>query len=116
MGTAFLCTPEASTPTAHKAALLAAKADTPARITRAYSGRFARGLVTAFMERVDGRPEIILPFPLQNDLTRPMRNAATKVGDARFLSLWAGAGVGRVRALPTAELVRTLVAEWKAAQ
>jgi nitronate monooxygenase len=110
LGTAFLCSPEAGTAPAHRAALLAAKADTT-RVTRAYSGRHARGLVTAYMERVDPRQEIILPFPLQNDLTRPMRGAATKAGDARFLSLWAGQGVARCRALPAAELVAALALE-----
>ena len=114
LGTAFLCCPEAGTAPTHRQALLAAQADTT-RVTRAYSGRNARGLVTAFMERVDPRPDMILPFPLQNDLTRPMRGAATKAGDARFLSLWAGQGVARCRALPAADLIAALAAELAAA-
>jgi nitronate monooxygenase len=40
-----------------------------------------------------------------------MRAAAAKKGDAGYLSLWAGQGVTRVRALPAAELVAELVAE-----
>lgn len=115
LGTAFLCCPEAGTVPTHREALLAAKADTT-RVTRAYSGRHARGLVNGYMERVDPRPDIILPFPLQNDLTRPMRGAATKAGDARFLSLWAGQGVARCRSLPAAELVARLVSELAAAR
>ncbi len=115
LGTAFLCCPEAGTAPTHKQALLAAKKDTT-RVTRAYSGRHARGLVTDLMERIDPRPEIILPFPLQNDLTRPLRNAATKAADARFLSLWAGQGVARCRALPAAELVAVLASELAAAK
>jgi nitronate monooxygenase len=115
LGTAFLCCPEAGTVATHREALLAAKSDTT-RVTRAYSGRHARGLVTEFMDRVDPRPDIILPFPLQNDLTRPLRGAATKAGDARFLSLWAGQGVTRCRALSAAELVAALAAERAAAE
>lgn len=61
------------------------------------------------------REEAILPFPLQNALTRPMRAAAGKQGDAGHLSLWAGQGVARIRALPAAALVATLVEELVAA-
>jgi nitronate monooxygenase len=110
LGTAFLCSPESGAVPAHKAALMAARSDTTT-VTRAYSGRHARGLVTEMMRRIDPCPDFILPFPLQNDLTRPLRNAANKAGDARFISLWAGQGVARCRALPAAELVKILAAE-----
>jgi nitronate monooxygenase len=115
LGTAFLCCPESGAVPAHKAALMATRSDTTA-VTRAYSGRHARGLVTEMMRRIDPRPDIILPFPLQNDLTRPLRNAASKTGDARFISLWAGQGVAQCRALPAAELVNVLAAELASAK
>jgi nitronate monooxygenase len=44
-------------------------------------------------------------------LTRPMRNAAGLKGVPDFISLWAGQGVARSRALPAAALVKTLVDE-----
>jgi nitronate monooxygenase len=53
----------------------------------------------------------ILPFRQQNDLTRPMRNESGKQGVPDYISLWAGRGVTRARAMPAAELVNTLVAE-----
>jgi nitronate monooxygenase len=53
-------------------------------------------------------PGIILPYPLQNALTRAMRTAAARKGDAGFLSLWAGTGVAQARALPAADLARQL--------
>jgi nitronate monooxygenase len=108
LGTAFLPCPECGTPETHKKALLAARADTTV-ITRAFSGRHARGLRNAFIDRA--KPETILPFRQQNDLTRPMRNAAGQKGRADYLSLWAGRGVTRSRALPAAELVKTLLVE-----
>lgn len=108
LGTAFLACPESGAPAAYKRALLDAKRDTTV-ITRAYSGRPARGLRNAFIDMV--RDEAILPFPLQNAMTRSMRTAAAKKGDAGFLSLWAGTGATRIRAMPAAELVRLLVAE-----
>ena len=111
LGTAFLACDEAGTPPSYKERLLAASDDSTA-ITRAYSGRPARGIRTQFMrevERRDGPP--ILPFPLQNSLTRPMRSAAGKLGESELQSLWAGQGLRLIRRLPAAELVRRLVAE-----
>ena len=110
LGTAFLTCPEAGIPTSYKDALLAARTDTTV-ITRVFSGRPARGLFNRFIARLEGREEIILPFPMQNALTRPMRNAAAKQGAPGFLSLFAGQGVTRARAMPAAELVDHLVAE-----
>lgn len=108
LGTAFLPCPESGAADAYKRALLNARADTTV-ITRAYSGRPARGLANSFIAMAEGKP--ILPFRQQNDLTRPMRNAAGQQGIADFISLWAGQGVTRSRALPAAELVATLMEE-----
>lgn len=110
MGTAFLACPESGASETYKQAILSAKQDTTV-VTRAYSGRPARGLLNTFIEILYGREEAILPYPLQNDLTRPMRTVAAKAGDPAYLSLWAGQGVTRARALPAGELVRTLVRE-----
>ncbi|BDG01218.1 NAD(P)H-dependent flavin oxidoreductase [Anaeromyxobacter oryzae] len=110
LGTAFLACPESGASPAYKQALLAARSDTTV-VTRAFSGRPARGLANAFIAAAEGRPGAILPYPLQNALTRGMRQAAAKQGQPDYLSLWAGQGVARVRALPAAELVRRLVDE-----
>ncbi|MGH9455970.1 MAG: NAD(P)H-dependent flavin oxidoreductase, partial [Terriglobia bacterium] len=110
LGTAFLPCPESGAPDAHKRAILAAVQDTTV-ITRAFSGRPARGLANAFIARLLGMEDAILPYPLQNALTRPMRNAAAKRGDEGFLSLWAGQGVSRARSMPAGELVGRLVQE-----
>jgi nitronate monooxygenase len=115
LGTAFLACPECGASEAYKRAILSAGRDTTV-ITRAFSGRPARGLKNAFIARLEGREEIILPYPLQNALTRPMRTAAGQHGDSEYLSLWAGQGVARARSLPAGELVRRLVAELQAAQ
>jgi nitronate monooxygenase len=110
LGTAFLVSPESGAAAVHKQAILAAKSNSTS-ITRAFSGRPARGLTNTFMDKLAGREDIILPYPLQNILTRAMRTASASRGDAGFLSLWAGTGVTRSRQLPAAELVRRLVAE-----
>lgn len=113
LGTAFLTCPECGAPEAHKRAVLEAHHDTTV-ITRAFSGRPARGLTNSFIAKLAGREEIILPYPLQNALTRTMRSAAAKLGQSGYLSLWAGTGVARARALPAAELVQRLVDETNA--
>ncbi|MBV9261413.1 MAG: nitronate monooxygenase [Pseudolabrys sp.] len=108
LGTAFLPCPESGAPPAYKQALLAARTDTTV-ITRAYSGRPARGLRNGFIGAA--KEDWILPFRQQNDLTRPMRNEAGKQGKPDYISLWAGRGVTRAREMPAAKLVETLVAE-----
>lgn len=115
MGTAFLTCTEAGIVDAYKQAILSAHED-GTRVTRAFSGRPARGIVNRFMteiERADG-PEAILPFPLQNALTRPLRTAAAKQGRAEFLSLWAGQGVRMARRQSATELVARLAREAEA--
>jgi nitronate monooxygenase len=110
LGTAFLTCPESGAPAAYKNALLNARKDTTV-ITRAFSGRPARGLTNRFIAMVAGHEHEILPFRLQNDLTRPMRNASGQQGIADFISLWAGQGVARARQMPAADLVKTLIDE-----
>jgi nitronate monooxygenase len=110
LGTAFLTCPESGAPETYKRAILEAREDTTV-ITRAFSGRPARGLHNAFIAALEGREGVILPFPLQNALTRPMRAAAAKRGERGFLSLWAGRGVARARCMPAGELVKRLVGE-----
>jgi nitronate monooxygenase len=115
LGTAFLPCPESGAPVVYKRALLSATKDTTV-ITRAYSGRPARGLSNRFIAMVSGKEHCILPFRQQNDLTRPMRNASGQQGVADYVSLWAGQGVTRSREMPAAALVKTLVDESSAAE
>ena len=116
LGTAFLTCKESGVPDAYREAILHAMED-QTRITRAFSGRPARGIVNRFMTEVEsgGGDEAILPFPLQNMLTRPLRTAAAKNGRAEFLSLWAGQGVRMARRQSATELVARLVRETESA-
>jgi len=110
LGTAFLATDESGAPDAYRAAVLRGR-DDATTVTRAFSGRPARGLRNRFIEEVDGGGVPIPPFPLQNSLTRPLRAAAAAAGEADALSLWAGQGVGLARAGSAAALVARLAAE-----
>ena len=112
LGTAFLTCEEAGVPPAYQEAILGARED-GTRTTRAFSGRPARGIVNRFMREVEGGD--VLPFPLQNALTRPLRTAAARANRAEFLSLWAGQGVRMARRQKAADLVARLAAEAEAA-
>lgn len=108
LGTAFLACPESGAAQPYKQAIMDAREDTTV-ITRAYSGREARGLRNKFIDMTADIP--ILPFRQQNDLTRPMRTESGKKGTPDYISLWAGRGVIRARQMPAAELMKTLIVE-----
>jgi nitronate monooxygenase len=111
MGTAFLTCHEAGIPDAYKQAILCAHED-QTRVTRVFSGRPARGIVNRFMTEVErDAGDAILPFVLQNALTRPLRAEAAKQGRAEFLSLWAGQGVRLARQQSAAGLISRLAKE-----
>ena len=110
MGTAFLLCPESGAAQAHRAAILSARDDATI-LTRAFSGRLARGISNSFAVSMKEHERSILTYPAQNNLTRPMRTAAAKKGAAEYLSLWAGQAAPLARVMPAAELVRQLVKE-----
>ena len=110
LGTAFLLCPEAATSAAHREALGAA---TPTAITRAFSGRRARGIVNAFMRDHDEHAPSA--YPHVNQLTAPLRAAARTTGDADAVNLWAGQAHSLAQALPAGALVRQLSADARTA-
>jgi nitronate monooxygenase len=110
MGTAFLACPESGIGPAYRQALAKAQA-TDTRTTRIFSGRPARGIVNAMMERLQADEALVPAYPVQNALTGALRRAAAEAGHADYLSLWAGQGVAAARPMPAAELVRQLSAE-----
>ncbi|MDC8757818.1 NAD(P)H-dependent flavin oxidoreductase [Janthinobacterium fluminis] len=114
MGTAFLVSDESGIHPAYKQRLLNA-GQQPTRLTRAFSGRYARGLENRFMDLMQPVEKLLPLYPVQNALTGSIRAAAAKAGETEFMSLWAGASVNLARAMPVAQLVQTLVEEMKAA-
>jgi nitronate monooxygenase len=114
MGTAFLVTDESGIHPAYKHRLLVA-GTSPTRLTRAFSGRYARGLVNRFMLQMTAAEEQVPAYPVQNALTGPIRFEAAKRGDTELMSLWCGTGVARARRMGVARLMETLVAELDAA-
>jgi nitronate monooxygenase len=75
-------------------------------VTRAYSGRRARGVVNAMLRDHPGAPTA---YPEINNATRPLRAAAAAAGDAEHMSIYAGTGLCGAAAVPAADVVARLV-------
>ncbi|TLS34628.1 nitronate monooxygenase [Geobacillus thermoleovorans] len=115
LGTAFLRCPESGAHPLHKQALADPRFVETA-VTRAFTGRPARGLVNRFM--AEYRALAPAAYPHVHHMTKPLRAAAAKAGDPEGMSLWAGTGYRLARELPAAELVEELKREleeaWRA--
>jgi nitronate monooxygenase len=103
LGTAFLDCPEAGTAKAQRETL---HGDAPTRLTRAFSGRTARGIENDFLRaHTAAAPPA---YPEVHHLTSPMRKAARQAGQAEYLNLWAGQAYPLTAAVAAADLVRDL--------
>lgn len=92
VGTAFLATAESGASELHKRRLLDNK-DGRTRLSRAFTGRWARFLPNAFLDLVDRDRVLPLPFPAQAWLSAPLKQAATRTGDGDYQSLYASQAV-----------------------
>jgi nitronate monooxygenase len=110
LGTALLRTPESGAYAIHKAAL-ADPAFTGTALTRAFSGRRARGLVNGFMR---GHPDTPSGYPCINNATRALRRAAVDRHDPQGINLWAGQGFRLAEERPAADIVARIGAEFDA--
>ena len=108
MGSAFLCCAESGASSEYKTLLLAEN-PRPSVFTKGFSGRWARGLENAFTRHMEGKPT--LPFPIQNTLTGPLRQAASRSHNAEYQSLWAGTAFYKARTLKVRELMKALQIE-----
>lgn len=104
-GTAFLLADEAGTSAAHRAGVQDPALDRTV-VTRAFSGRPARGLRNQFVRDHDARSVPV--FPVVDQLTKPIRAAAAKVEDHQLVSLWAGTRWQELRPAAAAEVVAAL--------
>lgn len=113
LGTAFLLCPESGAPAAHKNALGDPRFDST-RLTRAFSGRPARGLVNRFLAEHDAQAPAA--YPEVHYVTSPLRRAAAAAGDPEAMALWAGQGWRLARPEPAAAVLARLTDELAAAQ
>jgi nitronate monooxygenase len=106
MGSAFMLCPEAGTSQVHRAAL---RTRAGTALTRAFTGRLARGIRNDFLDRHSAAAPVA--YPELHYVTAPMRAQARKEGNAELVNLWAGEAHALAREAPAAEVVRQLVAD-----
>jgi nitronate monooxygenase len=106
VGTAFMRCPEAGTSPAHREAL---GAPTPTRLTRAFTGRQARGIANRFLR--EHSADAPIAYPEIHHVTAPLRAAGRAANDPDVLNLWAGQTHELAPELPAADVVATMAAE-----
>lgn len=105
LGTAFLLADEAGSSTVHRAALRDPQF-TETVVTRAFSGRYARGLRNRFIDEHERQAP--LGYPEINYLTAPLRAASVRAGDPQATNVWAGTGFQMAKAASVAEIMGEL--------
>ncbi|WP_199256245.1 NAD(P)H-dependent flavin oxidoreductase [Mycolicibacterium mengxianglii] len=108
VGTVLLRAEESGASATHQAAL-ADPARTETVVTRAFTGRPARGLRNAFIDEFE--PIAPLGYPAIHYLTSPLRKAAAAADEPELLHLWAGTGFRHARKEPTAKILADLAAD-----
>jgi nitronate monooxygenase len=110
IGTGFMLCPEAGTSQAHREALARGRATA---LTRAFTGRRARGIVNRFL--TEHGPCAPAAYPHVHHLTAPVRAAAREAGDSEAINLWAGEALPLAEELPAGELVHRWSSDARAA-
>jgi nitronate monooxygenase len=111
IGTAYLCSHEASTSALHRAALQSPAAQHTA-LTTLFSGRPARGIVNRLMRELGPLNEAAPAFPLATAAIAPLRTAAEAQGSSDFTPLWAGQNAASARSLSAIDITREFVQAW----
>ncbi|MCU1404002.1 MAG: 2-nitropropane dioxygenase [Glaciihabitans sp.] len=107
VGSALLATEESAATPAYRAALRSDAAGHTV-LTRAASGRLARGIPNRFIREVEAAGTVA-PFPVQNWLTGVFRAVAAERGDAELMSLWAGQATPLVQHTSAADMIAAMV-------
>lgn len=113
IGTALLRSTQANTPPALAAAMATARPESTVA-TRAFSGRLGRSLKTAYTVAAEAQtaPEPAA-YPVQRNLTAPMRKQAIKNNDIDAMQAWAGQSCAYAKAKPAESIIDEL---WREAR
>jgi nitronate monooxygenase len=105
MGTAFLLSDQTAASKPWRRAIETAP-DDPTRLTRAFSGRFARGIENDFTRTMRPMEREVPAYPVQNRLTQALRAGAARLDDPQAMSLWAGQAVRLAEPGDAGDMVR----------
>jgi nitronate monooxygenase len=108
IGTAFLACEESNATPAHREALFSPRSR-ETMLTRAFTGRVARGLRNRLAETLEQRAAPLLPYPLQSQLVGALREEALRRGRLDLVALWSGQSAPLLRHRHAGELFQDLV-------
>ncbi|MFP7254411.1 nitronate monooxygenase [Terribacillus goriensis] len=111
LGTAFLTCKESGANPLHKQAILEGQQEDKTTLTKAFSGKAARGIENDFIREMREVETELPEFPIQNTLTKPIRSAAAQNNDRNMMSLWCGQNPNLAEPITAKELVHKLVDE-----
>ncbi|WP_045516656.1 NAD(P)H-dependent flavin oxidoreductase [Neobacillus niacini] len=112
MGTAFLTCIESGAHKVYKEAIMNAKEDQIV-LTRAFSGKWARGIKNKFITEMEKHEDLLPDFPVQNTLTQPIRKASSSQNNADYISLWSGQSPRLAKNQTVKNLLDTIITEAK---
>ncbi|WP_213955670.1 nitronate monooxygenase [Variovorax sp. dw_954] len=108
LGTSFMLCAEATISPMHRAALQSRRAE-HTTLTNVFTGRPARGMYNRLMKELGALSDAAPAFPFATAALAPLKAAAEKLGRDDFSTLWSGQNASGCRAIPAADLLRSLV-------
>jgi nitronate monooxygenase len=111
IGSAYLCSHEATTSVLHRALLLSKGAHHTA-LTNLFTGRPARGLMNRVMRELGPLRQGVPAFPLATSAMAPLRAAAEAKGQTDFTPLWAGQNLSQLRTAAAGDITRDIIRQW----
>jgi nitronate monooxygenase len=102
LGSAFMLAPEAGTAEVHRRALRSGAAT---GLTRAFTGRLARGVRNGFMDEHEDAP---IAYPEIHYVTAPARRYGRENDEGEIVNLWAGEAHQLAEELPAGEIVKRI--------
>lgn len=108
VGTAFLATQESNAPVAHRNKLFTKEAHYT-NLTRAYTGRLARGIENRMMVEMRNKLDQIAPYPAQSWFTGKLKKAAIEQGRTDLMSLWCGQSAALLKYHTASEVLESLI-------
>jgi nitronate monooxygenase len=109
IGTAFLACAESGATDEHRAILFSERARATT-LTRAFTGRLARGVRNRWTDEIAPAQGQIAPYPVQSWFLSQLRPAAVAAKRTDLVSLWGGQMAPNVRHRRAADLMSDLIA------
>ena len=110
IGTAFLACAESGTTDEHRDILFSQRARATT-LTRAFTGRLARGVRNRWTDEIAPSLGAIPPYPVQSWFLSRLRPAAIAAKRTDLVSLWSGQAAPNLRHRGAAELMAALIGE-----